>query len=66
MTRAEFKQAFKHSGLTMRDISAASGVSKATLEKWMYRPGGYSPNLGNFNAVLNVLGYEVVVQRLAE
>ena len=65
MTREEFKNAFKQSGLTMREISKISGVSKPTLEKWMYRPGGYAPNLSNFKAVLSVLGYEVTVNKVA-
>lgn len=50
-------------GVALSDAAARAGVSHATIVKW---PGCYSPVLGNFEAVLNGLGYELKIVRKRE
>lgn len=58
-------EAFKHmrcSEMIVRDISAKSGVTVESMRRW--RLGVVSPNIADFEAVLNVLGYELKLSPL--
>ena len=44
----------------LRSVSQRSGVSSSTIHSWRYRR---SPTVTNFQAVLNSLGYELVIRR---
>ncbi len=46
--------------VTCRHVVKAAGVNKSALTEWLHN--GYTPRIGNLEACLNVLGYELVIQ----
>lgn len=54
------KEAFDQR-VTMYDLSRRAGISKDTIRHWRYKS---TPNLKDAEAVLNVLGYELIAARI--
>ena len=54
------KEAFRQQ-MTMHDLGQRSGLSKDTIRHWRYKS---TPNLNDAEAVLNVLGFELIPARL--
>lgn len=46
--------------IALTDAADRAGVCHATISKW---PGSHSPALGNFEAVVNALGYDLRLVR---
>ena len=50
----------KESGLSLGELSRNSGIPKATIANW---ERGYEPSAAKLDAVLNALGFELIIQR---
>lgn len=46
---------------TMGDLSERAGICKDTIRHWRYKS---TPNLNDAEAVLNALGYTIIVARI--
>ncbi len=53
-------QLIEKSGLSLGELSRRSGVPKSTLANWKR---GYEPSAAKLGAVLNALGFELIIQR---
>lgn len=49
----------QHRGISISQLAEKSGVAKKTLFSWLYKQR--SPQLINFRAAANALGYELVL-----
>jgi transcriptional regulator with XRE-family HTH domain len=47
---------------SQEDVAAQSGVSSSTMRKW--RRGDRNPRLSELEAVINTLGYELVLKEM--
>ena len=50
----------KEQDLSVPDITEMAGVNNSTIHSWFKR---HSPSVNNLNSVLNVMGYELVIQK---
>ena len=55
---------FDLTGEGVRDIAEKSGVASGTIFHWATKARSHNPSLGNMQAVLNYLGYELYIRRL--
>ena len=46
---------------SQEDVAAKAGISSSAMRKW--RRGASSPKLADLEAVINVLGYDVVLRK---
>lgn len=53
----------RHEQLAWGDVASRAGICPSAIRHWRTANG---PRLTNFEAVLNVLGYELVIQPKAE
>ena len=53
--------AIKSSGKTIAQISEKSGVNRNTISSWFY--GKSSPTVFNAEAVLNTIGYTLILEK---
>jgi hypothetical protein len=55
-------------GRTASSLEREMGIGKDTFTRWtrMRFTGGNGPSLGLFEAVLNVLGYQLKIERIGE
>jgi len=49
--------------ITKKAMAQKAGVEYSSFASWQYR--GYRPHLANLEACLQVLGYELVIQKRA-
>ena len=54
----------EHNEMTYRDLAKRSGLHATTIQRW--RNAGMEPSLGDIEAVLNTMGYDLVPMRRAE
>ena len=59
----EMIQLQRHEMIAWGDVAKRAGISPSCIRHWRTENG---PRLTNFEAVLNVLGYELVIQPKAE
>lgn len=51
----------EHNEMTYRDLAKRSGLNPSTMQRWRYT--GMEPSLGDIEAVLNTMGYDLVPVR---
>ena len=47
---------------SMRGVSVEAGLCDSAVQRW--RLGGSTPSIANFDAVRNVLGYRLTVEKI--
>ena len=57
----QFFEIAHRQGKSLQRIADVAGLSRASLHYWGVR--GH-PSIGNFEAAANVLGYEIVLQKM--
>lgn len=50
------------SDLCLYDVAKVSGVSRDAMRHWKY--GVYGPKIDNIEAVLNAIGYRLVIEKI--
>jgi len=48
----------EHIPMTYRDLARRSGLNPSTMQRWRYT--GMEPSLGDIEAVLNAMGYDLM------